>query len=85
MSRRRRRSKLRHVYLPLIVLLFNWMFSGIPICTVLVVEVELLHEFGFNGFPDVAFYHGWVFFFGGSWSRRFDLIFLASFNSSVWI
>jgi hypothetical protein len=59
---------------PLIIVLFNWMFSGIPICTRLVVDVELLHEFGFNGFPDVAFYRGRVFLFGGSWLLDFPRI-----------
>jgi hypothetical protein len=38
------------------------------------VDVELLREFGFNGFPDVAFYRGRVFLFGGSWLLDFPRI-----------
>jgi hypothetical protein len=72
-------------FLPLIIFSFNWMFSGIRICTRLLVEVELLRSFGFKGFPDVPIYRGWAVFFGGSLSRRFDLIFLLSFNCGVLI
>jgi hypothetical protein len=70
---------------PLIIVSFNWMFSGICICTRLLMEVELLCWFGFKGFPDVPFYRGRAVFFGGSWSRRFDLIFLFSFNCRMLI
>jgi hypothetical protein len=70
---------------PLIVFSFNWMFYGIRICTRILVEVELLRWFGFKGFPDVPIYRGRAVFFGGSLSRRCDLIFLLSFNCRVLI
>jgi hypothetical protein len=74
-------SRFSHV----IVFSFNWMFSGIRICTRLLVEVELLRLFGFKGFRDVPVYRGRAVFSGGSWPRRFDLIFLLSFNCRVLI
>jgi hypothetical protein len=81
-------APLRHTlshFSPLIGFSFNWMLYGIRICTRILLEVELLRWFGFKRFPDVPIYRGRAVFFGGSLSRRCDLIFLLSFNRSVLI